>query len=442
MRDEVVEPLRLPASFWQADSVRDALKSRDVGLLFREASKRGLSQTRIGIAVGISQGRISEIIRGTRGVARLHVLERIADGLSMPEAARLGLGLAPGCGEHQAGTAWTHQPTGPISHGGGEPGDDVERKQFLRVALGAGVGLVASRYICLTDDQGAKDLRSALAGPITHYRRMEHAVSSEHLAPAVEAHLTLARATVDQHLSTSGGFSVLAEIAGMTGWLATDRGDLATARRRYAEAVQRAQQAQHSLLTAYMTASLGQFETEAGNPQIGLKYIKRAEALLDRSAPDSARAWLASLRAITSAQLADRKGTHAALKLADLLTSRQRGEPTWPWVFQYDNAKFASSEAVALGRLGELNSAINAFESAEPHITGPKPRALALLDHAQVLAKSGQSDEGCAAAVAALETGRTLGSIRIVNRVRSFHASLPASTAGARHLNDALRTAH
>lgn len=443
MRDEVAEPLRLPASFWQAESVRDALKSRDVSQLFREASKRGLSQTRIGIAVGISQGRVSEIIRGTRGVARLHVLERIADGLSMPEAARLALGLAPGGGALPAGAVWSQPPTEPISHGGGgEAGDDVERKEFLRAALGAGAGLVASRYISLADHQGANDLRSALAGPITHYRRMEHAVSSEHLAPAVEAHLTLARVTVDQHLNTSGGFSVLAEIAGMTGWLASDRGDLATARRRYAEAVQRAQQAQHPLLAAYMTASLGQFETEAGNPQIGLKYIRRAEALLDRSAPDSARAWLSSLRAITSAQLADRKGTHAALKLADTLTSRQRGEPTWPWVFQYDNAKFASSEAVALGRLGDLSGAVVAFETAEAHITGPKPRALALLDHAQVLASSGQADEGCAVAVAALETGRKLGSVRIVNRVRSFHTNLPANTAGARHLNDALRSTH
>ncbi|WP_344850205.1 hypothetical protein [Kribbella ginsengisoli] len=314
----------------------------------------------------------------------------------------------------------------------------MQRKEFLRVAVGAGTGLIASRYISFADDQGAHDLRSALAGPITHYRRMEHAVSSEHLAPAVEAHLALARVTVDQHLRTPGGLSVLAEIAGMTGWLATDRGDLATARLRYGEAVQRAQQARHPLLTAYMTASLGQFETEAGNAHIGLKYISKAESLLERAAPDSARAWLSSLRAITLAELADRKGTYAALKLANTLTSRQRGEPTWPWVFQYDNAKFASSEAVALGRLGELPGAIAAFEAAQVHITGPKPRALALMDHANVLSCSGRLDEACAVAEAALQAGHSLGSVRVINRVRSFHANLPADAAGVVHLTDAL----
>jgi len=78
MRDGVVEPIRLPASFWQAADVREALTSRDISKLFREASRRGLSQTKIGIAVGISQGRISEIIRGARGVARLQVLAGVS----------------------------------------------------------------------------------------------------------------------------------------------------------------------------------------------------------------------------------------------------------------------------------------------------------------------------------------------------------------------------
>lgn len=431
MNDETVGPLRLPASFWRAPAVQEALRSRDVSALFREANERGMSQTRIGAAAGFSQGRVSEIIRGTRGVARMHVLERIAEGLSMPEGARQSMGLAPG------GKLNSSLPVA-ISYGGEEPGDDVDRKEFLRAAIGAGAGLAASRYISLADDQGASDLRSALAGPITHYRRMEHAVSSEHLAPAVEAHLALARVTVDQHLRTAGGLSVLAEIAGMTGWLASDRGDQATARLRYGEAVERAQQAHHPLLAAYMVASLGQFETEAGNPRIGLKHIAQAESLLDRSAPDSARAWLSSLRAVTLAQLADHKGTHAALKLADTLTSRQRGEPVWPWVFQFDAAKFASSEAVALGRLGELSAAIAAFEAA-PNTAGPKPRALAQMDHAQVLANAGRLDEACVAALAALRAGHSLGSVRVVNRVRSFHRNLSVDGSEMTKLNDALR---
>ncbi|TDO51499.1 hypothetical protein EV643_103238 [Kribbella sp. VKM Ac-2527] len=433
MREESADSLRLPLSFWRSEAVQDALTSRDIGRLLRDVGARGISQTRIGLAVGLSQGRVSDIVRGTRRVARLHVLERVATGLSMPVRERQILGLAPG----DLGDRASWSP--PATHGGDEAGDDVQRKEFLRLALGTGAGLVATRYISLPDE-GANDLRSALAGPIAHYRRMEHAVSSEHLAPAVEAHLALTRVTVEQSLPTTGGFSVLAEIAGMTGWLAADRGDLATARNRYAEAVRRAEQARNPLLTAYMVASLGQFETEAGNARIGLTFIAKAESLLDRSAPDSARAWLSGLRAVTAGQLRDRKSTVAALKLADTLTDHPKGEPVWPWVFQFDSAKLASTRAVALGRLGDTQGAIAAFDVANPHLTGPKPRALALVDHAAVLVVAGHVEEGCSAALAALQTGRDLRSRRVVNRVTDFTSSLPSSR-GAMELSQALQEA-
>ncbi|TCN28894.1 hypothetical protein EV644_14236 [Kribbella orskensis] len=314
----------------------------------------------------------------------------------------------------------------------------MERKEFLRVALGAGAGIAAARYIAM-HDQASSDLRSALAGPIAHYRRMEHAVSSEHLAPAVEAHLSLARVTVDQSLRTSGGYSVLAEIAGMTAWLAIDRGEPAIARARYNEAIRRAEQADHPLLTAYMVASLGQFETDFGNPRIGLQHIARAEATLDRSAPDAARAWLSSVRAVTAGKLQDQKATLAALKLADTLTDHPKGEPVWPWVFPFDCGKLASVRAVALGRLGDIDGAQTAFAEADPHLTGPKPRALGLIAHARVLVAAGRLEEGCVAIQASLRTGQHLGSRRIVNEVEQFIEDIPSGSSEARSLTRALK---
>jgi transcriptional regulator with XRE-family HTH domain len=55
----------------------------------------GASQTRLAAATGLVQGRISEILRGQRTVIALEVFERIADGLNMPDDARVLLGLAP-----------------------------------------------------------------------------------------------------------------------------------------------------------------------------------------------------------------------------------------------------------------------------------------------------------------------------------------------------------
>jgi hypothetical protein len=54
-----------------------------------------ISQVRLASAAGMGQGRVNEIINGRRQVTKLEVFERIADGLSMPDEARVLMGLAP-----------------------------------------------------------------------------------------------------------------------------------------------------------------------------------------------------------------------------------------------------------------------------------------------------------------------------------------------------------
>ncbi|MFC0439408.1 XRE family transcriptional regulator [Kutzneria buriramensis] len=86
----------LPDWAWQRPEVRDALRARDMAALFKAVQQySGASQTRIGRATGLLQGRVSEIIAGTRKVTTLELFERIADGVQMPDDARMLLGLAP-----------------------------------------------------------------------------------------------------------------------------------------------------------------------------------------------------------------------------------------------------------------------------------------------------------------------------------------------------------
>jgi hypothetical protein len=91
-----LDPLAVPAELWQRSDIRLALESRNFGLLLRLVHKyvRG-SQTQIGIAVGLTQATVSQVMTGKRQVTALEVIERIADGLAMPDSARLLLGLAP-----------------------------------------------------------------------------------------------------------------------------------------------------------------------------------------------------------------------------------------------------------------------------------------------------------------------------------------------------------
>ncbi|GDY28422.1 hypothetical protein [Gandjariella thermophila] len=316
--------------------------------------------------------------------------------------------------------------------------DRVNRKTFLKSAFGVGAGAFVLRP-GEAHALPAGDTRSAIGGPTACYRRMESTVSSEYLGPAVAAHLRLSYALVAEQARTPSGFGLLAEIAGLAAWLSADRGDSATARRRYAEAIGYAQQAAHPLLAGYMTASLGQFAVDGGYPRQGLRLLDRAVTQLGASAPDSAHAWLASLRAVAHAALGERLPSIAALKDAERLTGRARGEPVWPWVFSFDSAKAARYQAAALGRLGDVRAARAAYQAASPALTAPKPRALAQVEHAHVLAGDGHVAEACALAAEALATGQAYGSERVAMRVRNFRATLPFRTAEARELDAALQ---
>ena len=86
----------IPDSFWQRAEVIAALRGRRIGQFFELVHRHtGASQTQIGMACVMTQGKVSDIVRGISQVEKLEVFERIADGLKMPDAARTILGLAP-----------------------------------------------------------------------------------------------------------------------------------------------------------------------------------------------------------------------------------------------------------------------------------------------------------------------------------------------------------
>lgn len=92
----VASTVPLPASAWHRAELRDALTARDIPALLRYAQAHtGASQGRLAAAFDMAQGRVNEIINRRRVVANLDVFERIADGLEMPDDARMLLGLAP-----------------------------------------------------------------------------------------------------------------------------------------------------------------------------------------------------------------------------------------------------------------------------------------------------------------------------------------------------------
>ncbi|WP_406459493.1 helix-turn-helix domain-containing protein [Streptomyces sp. NBC_01622] len=100
-------PIELPDWAWERADVRQALRARSMGAVFRHVQQyAGASQSRIAAATGMTQARVNEIINGRREVSRLDVYERIADGLRMPDDARHLLGLAASREKRSGGAAF------------------------------------------------------------------------------------------------------------------------------------------------------------------------------------------------------------------------------------------------------------------------------------------------------------------------------------------------
>lgn len=111
-RRKSFDPQRIPPEFWTRADVASALCERDMTALFRAffAAFNTCTQVQLALLTGHDRADISNWVRGTRQarVGDIDVLERIAAGMAMPDAARVRLGLAPA--------------TQPISAFAGSPG--------------------------------------------------------------------------------------------------------------------------------------------------------------------------------------------------------------------------------------------------------------------------------------------------------------------------------
>ena len=173
-----MDPITIPPSLWSRPDALTALQSRDIGHLFRLVRQyAGASQTQIAIACGMTQGKVSEYMkRGGRQVLTLEVFERIADGLAMPDEARMALGLAPRAFTASADIRPGDAPAelaNPSLLGSlevdlpesEEEGDPLRRRTFHRLAT---AGLFSAVLADLPDTgaplEGVEAFAAALAG--------------------------------------------------------------------------------------------------------------------------------------------------------------------------------------------------------------------------------------------------------------------------------------
>ncbi len=373
--------------------VRDALARGDWSIVLRAFLDFGLSQTVIAARTGLSQSQVSRLASGQSKTPGIKTIKALCDGLAVPR--RLA-GLIDEVSQE----------------------DDTNRRQFL----GGSLGVLATVAVPHSD---IGDERLLMATSLS-YRQLEQRTPARALARPVTAHLSLAgdlarRADGKQRARLTAAVS---EIAGLAAWLHADLAEPAQARHFYKMSIAAAQQAQYPLLAIYMQGSFGQYATTAGDPIHGLRLLRDAAARLPRSAPNTARAWLASLEGVALGYLGDRDALKLLGDAERHAEANAAPDPVWPWVFQFDSTKIASYRAIAAARLGLTKIAAEAFDQASGTARSPKQAALVAVEQARAVAADRRFEQAFALAAAAYDIGVAYESERVREAVRDFRTSL------------------
>jgi hypothetical protein len=292
--------VELPGSFWSEPATVAALEARDLGCLFRlVAIAAGASQTRIGIEVEMAQGEVSETMAGLRRVTSMAKIERIADGLSMPDHARLALGLAP-----------------TITQGDGRDAD-VRRRDFLRAmasgAAVAGAAAVGDRSPAAARPDGST--AQHLAG-LVHVLRQEddHAPSGSLLAPSrhllglAEQWIGKAKLSLRRDVGRAA-----AEAALLNWWLTVDAGHDAAAARDRAMAL--AVEWEMPALIGHMFGWRSGLALGDGDLHEAVELARRAREPRWGMSP-GAVGWASNYEARAQALLGDRDGLAEAVEVS------------------------------------------------------------------------------------------------------------------------------
>ncbi|MEV5555817.1 helix-turn-helix transcriptional regulator [Nonomuraea wenchangensis] len=439
------EPVVIPADLWQRPEMRTALTNRDIGHLFRLVRQyAGISQTRIGVAVGFSQGKVSEYMQGKAQVTALDVFERIADGLGLPDPARMLLGLAP-----RILTGVTHPPPlipardgTPASSllnveqvviGSRQPNDacdvDVLTLAWIVGRLDAHVNrrtmlLIAAGLTAETASSPIADpwerLARALAGPrvldedtVEHleartigFHRLEYELPASALYQGLTSHLnelsTLLHGAPERfrrRLAATAG-----EAATLASWLAWDLKRPAQSAAFDRVSALAAKESGHPVIQACTHA----YRSYASEGRAALEAVQRAQQFLPAQGDDATRAWLLCLEAEHLAGLGDRQAVER-LRQAEEAFDRARPHRERAWTRFLDTGRMAAFQLSVHVRLGDERQVTAAGQQALTSVDGDgghKRIAVIYADIAQAQFQIGDIPTGVTYARRALDAAQ------------------------------------
>ena len=403
MREQAFDPIKIPAEIWEREETRELLKRRDVPALLRLATQyAGASQARIAAATGIAQSRISRYMRGLLQANDLEVFERIAAGLSMPDHARMQLGLAPL----------------DIASPNAEDDEHQEQTRELSARIDAAAAIDSTMVMILTTDTNNLRLLDRRLGSVAIAEKMRAQISQIRRAyrhavrPGIRAQLA----------------HVLSETAALAGWQAIDTCALADAWDHHETAISAGHEADDDAVLAYARGQQAYVLIDLGRPAEAAELIRHVRATYDRRVPGHLRTWLAAAEAEAAAILGDEMACRTALDQAAALLPGDEADPNLPYL-ALNAHHLARWRGNCLVRFGDVET-VEDLRSALAGMDGTFNRAEAGLrcDLAHALLAMGEPDAARPHLYRAEQLATMIGSRRHGRRVRELRRALTRAT--------------
>ena len=304
-------------------------------------------------------------------------------------------------------------------------GDDVERRDFLRVAGAAAMGAFLPRKAWTLPD-GSPDLDDLIS--ITNrYCRLAPTVPSATLLEAMLAHLRILTGLVASARSEAARVRVAAAVnhaAAFAGRLAFDLGDFPAFTHYYRLATAYAKRAGDDTLAAYTLGSMSYWSVMGGDGEQALTMLDQAKSLLPKQVPPVVESWLAVFEASAQSKAGDPSQAMVALGRAE--EAIEKDQEPWAWTLPLDFGRLTRHRGFCATRLGLPAVSIPALRHGLDEL-GPyqiKWRALVLSDLATSYILTGEIEEACGVAGEAFDGGIQLQSDRVLKRVARIRREL------------------
>ena len=388
--------MTLPQAFWHRPDVCRALDQRDMGELFRILRFTAkVPQTRVATATGMSQGRISNIARHVNRVKELSVFTTIADGLNMPEHARIRLGIAAG------------QPTTNANPGPAPSRDALSEPGELLRQIASARNIDTSIIEVLQEETNT-------------VRLLDRRLGAPAVAAKLEAHITHLDTTLRHSLHPDRRqqlAAVLADAAALAGWQAIDMRRLPAAWSHFETATAAAREADDHCLLAFAAGEQAYVLLDLGQPAEALAKVRAVYDQTHSAIPGQMRGWLRAAEGEMAAATRQHGDCHRALDLAATEISHGPGGQELPYL-ALDTTHLARWRGNCLVHFGDP-STITDLTTALAGMDATFTRAEAGLrcDLAAALYVTGERDEARRHLARATELAQLTGSARQRRRI-------------------------